>query len=74
MLENNLAHFAPQPWCAVMFELLNDIELIRLQPLFTPGISLYRMHVHWFVTLIRIKEKSPALHKKDGGHCFAPLL
>ncbi|MBV9033652.1 MAG: hypothetical protein JO182_04080 [Acidobacteriaceae bacterium] len=42
MLENNLAHFAPQPWRAVMFELLNDIELIRLQPLFTPGISLYR--------------------------------
>jgi len=30
MLEDDLAYLAPQTRCAVVFELLNDIETIRM--------------------------------------------
>ena len=60
MLENNLAHLASQTRRAVVFEILNDIETVRVQPIFALGVSLHRMHMHRFVALVRIEMKPPS--------------
>ena len=49
MLENNLAHLASQTRCAVVLKILDDIEAVRLQPIFALRLSLYGMHVYRFV-------------------------
>jgi hypothetical protein len=46
-----------------VFEVLNDIETVGLQPVLALGVSLHRMHVHRLVALVRVEMKAPALHK-----------
>jgi hypothetical protein len=49
MLEDDLAYVAPRTRGAVVFELLNDIETIRMQPILALRIALHRAHVHWLI-------------------------
>jgi hypothetical protein len=71
VFENYLAYFAPQAWRAVVLEILDDIETVRVQPVLTLCVSLYRMHVHRFVALVRVEMEPPTLNKKNSGHRFA---
>jgi len=71
MLKDDLSYFASQTGCAVVFELLNDIETVRMQPILALRISLHRMNVHRFVALVRVEMKPPALHIENCGHRFA---
>jgi len=61
MLKNNLPHLTPQTGRAVVFKFVSDIEAVRMQPILALRISLYRVHVHWLVALIRVKMDPPAL-------------
>jgi hypothetical protein len=49
MLKNYLPHLASQTRCAVVLKILDDIEAVRLQPIFALRLSLYGMHVYRFV-------------------------
>ena len=71
MLEDNLAHLASQAWRAVVFKILSDVETVRMDPILALGISLYCMHVHWFIALVRIEMEPPSLHIENCGHRFA---
>jgi hypothetical protein len=74
MLKDYLPHLASQAGRAVVFEVLDDIEAVRLQPILALRISLHGMHVHRLIALVRIEMKPPALYIEDSGHQFATPL
>jgi len=71
MLKDNLTDLASQPRRTVVFELLSDIETVRMHPILELRVSLYSMHVHRFIALIRAEREPPALHIENSGHQFA---
>jgi len=54
MLKDDFAYLASQTRRAVVFELLNDIETIRMQPILALCVTLHRMHVHRLIALVRV--------------------
>jgi hypothetical protein len=71
MRKDDLPYLAAQTWRAVVFELLNDIETVRMQPILAFCISLHCMHVHRFIALVRIEMEPPALNIQSSRHRFA---
>lgn len=65
MSKDYLTDFASQMWCAVVLELLDDIE--------TVGCSQYLHSASPLTacTCIGLEMKPPALHVENGGHRFA---
>ena len=71
MLKDYLAHFEAQTRRAVVLKILNDIETVGQQLILAIRISLYRMHVHRLIALVRVEMEPPTLDIENRGHWFA---
>lgn len=50
-----------------------DVETVRVQPEFAIYVAFVGVDVRRFVSLVRVKEQSPAANEQDGGHRWRKL-